>query len=415
MKRTLILFLFSLLLINQTAAEKSEVFAPFVSRLKAISGLNTVKLTWLDSEDNIKQYNIYRYSERITSSNFIKSTRIGTVRQGKQIFIDIPEDTESYYYSVLAVDNSGNEYKLFIPYRNITMEGSGVKSVSSPEMLAAVITDINTAVLDSEIKISFKTSKPDREVVIYRSTTPIQEQEDITNASIAGIIPSSREIFIDKPAPGISYYYGIFDSELTKSGKFIFTPGENITLNSVETALNIQSISPAFSTRTIRTEPLPYLDVFPGIMTGKTTVRQSIFFPERTVINPETADILSKLLSSINDVIPPVPEIYIFPSDKEAIENSETYRLVRILNTDFTNKNWPEAYKLLGDFLSVRHTREVEVRTHFYLGQVLYFQEFYTKAFNEFVLAEGDYYKETKPWLDSLFYHLATASFQASK
>jgi len=404
MKRSLILLIFCFLSLQLIFADDNNVFAPFVSRLKALTGQNTIKLTWLDSEDDIKEYNIYRGTSRIGNSSFSGSLKVGTVPQGKQIFIDIPEDTKSYFYAVLAVDKSGNEYKLFIPYRNITMEAVNVSSVSTPDQLAAEITGISTDVLDNEIKVSFSSSKPEREVAVYRSTSPIQEKEDLTNATLAGVIPSSRGYFIDKAVPGISYYYGIFDSELTKSGKFSFVPGENLTLNSVEIPLDIKSISPFYGTRTVRSEPLPFLDFFTSVDTGKTIRGNDFKFPPFKPLKAAVSDTVSSLLATAAPDTPPVPEIYIFPTDKDAVENSETYRLVRILNTDFVNKNWPEAYKLLGDYLSVRHTRDVELRTHFYLGQVLYFEKSYIKAFNEFVLAEGAFYKETKPWLDSILY-----------
>ncbi len=405
MKRSLILLVFSIFLVQLIFSESTGVFAPFVSRLKAVAGLNTIKLTWLDSEDDIKEYSIYRSSEIISNTNFSSAEKIGTVPGGKQIFLDIPKDTKSYYYTVLAVDNAGNEYKLFIPYRNITMEPVSITSVSSPDELAAKISNIKAVVLDNKVKLTFKSSKPEREVAVYRSTSPIQELEDISNSTLAGVFPSSQEFFIDKPVPGISYYYAIFDSELTKSGKFSFAPGENLTLNSIETPLSLDSISP-YTVRTVRTEPLPYLDFFPSIETGMTITNGDFALPPVVPIQPAVSGAVARLLSELEPVAPPIPDIYIFPSDMDSVENSETYRLVRILKTDFLNKNWPEAYKLLGDYLSVRHTREVVLRTHFYLGQVLYFQGSYLKSFNEFVLAEGEFYNETKPWLDSLFYHI---------
>lgn len=403
MKRSLILFIFSIFLVQLTYSESTGVSAPFVSRLKATAGVNTIKLTWLDSEDAIEEYSVYRSAEIISNTNFLSAVRIGTVPQGKQIFIDIPKATEPYYYSVLAIDNTANEYKLFIPYRNITMEPVSITSVSSPDELAAKIRNIKAAVFDNKIKLTFDSSKPEREVAVYRSTSPIQELEDISNSTLAGIIPSSQDFFIDKPVPGISYYYAIFDSELTKSGNFSFVPGENITLNSIETPLTLDSITP-YTVRTVRTEPLPYLDFFPSIETGTTFNNSDFTLPSTVPFSPSVSTLVAELLSNLKSEAPPVPDLYIFPSDKDAVENSETYRLVRILKTDFINKNWPEAYKLLGDYLSVRHTRDVVLRTHFYLGQVLYYEGSYLNAINEFVLAEGDFYSETKPWLDSLLY-----------
>ncbi len=405
MRRVSFTIIIAILLTGAVSASDDQVYAPFVSRLKAYEGTNTIKLTWLDSEDPIKYYTVYRNTERINNSNIKNSVKIGEVPAGKEIFIDIPPDTKKYYYAVLAVDRNGTEYKLFIPYRNITLKPASIKNAASAEELSAKITNIKTSIIDKQIKISFKTSKPDREVVIYRSTSPIQEKEDIEGATLLTEIPSSKESYIDTPVPGVSYYYAVFDSELTKAGKYIVKIGENVTANSTEVPLStVRNIT--IFTRNIRTQPLPFLDIYNGVISGKPLAGSYFTFPPVRQLQPGTAEAVRNLTSVIPARIPPVPELYIFPVDREARENSETYKLVRILKTDFSNKNWSEAYKLLGNFLSVRHTKSVEKRTHFYMGQALYFMGLYKESFNEFVMCEGDFYTETKPWLDSLFYKL---------
>ncbi len=408
MKR-FIYFWFLIILSNAYSfISAEEVFAPFVSRLTATPDENTIKLTWVDSKDTIKSYFIYRYTEKISDLNFSKSEKVGEITPGKEIFIDIPGKTEPYYYAVLASDSGNTLYKLFIPYRNITVKPVQIKSAASPEELSTHITNIETTALEKEIKIIFKSSKPDRKVVIYRSTSPLQRYEDLANAIIIATIPSAMESYNDTPVPGVSYYYAVFDSELTKSGKYDFNIGENITSNSTELSLVLNNKSFILKSRIFRSQPLPYLNLKIGIESGQPLSGKKYTFPRYKELSSESEKIIYGLTVNMEKYIPDEPTPYIFPIDKETRENSESYQLVRILKTDFTSNNWSEASRLLADFLNLRHTKDIEMRTHFYMGQVLYYLEKYKDSFMEFSLVEDRYYKETRPWLDSLFYLLDT-------
>ncbi len=380
-----------------------EIFAPFVSRLLAVPNGNTIKLTWIDSDDSIKVYSVYRGTKKFNNTTFSSAEKIGVVPAGKEVYIDTPPKKADYFYAVLAEHSGNKPYKLFIPFRNITDKPVRITSTASSEEEAAVITGIKTSVLDKEIKISFKSSRPDRKIVVYRSTSPIQEKEDISNASLIATINSGSEVFFDTPVPGISYYYALFDALLSQKDKFVFKIGENITKNSTELPLAAVSLPQEASTVVLRNQPLPFLNLRIGIESGKPLASSLLTFPQYKVLNKKTRKTVSSVSKTLPEYTLPAPSPYIFPVDRSAKENSENYQLVRILSTDFAHKNWKEAKKLLGNFLSLRHSKNIIMRTHFYMGQVLYFMKNYNDSFLEFTLVENHFYRETRPWLNSLF------------
>ncbi len=404
MKRLFFFYSIFLLLLTVSTAFTDEIFAPFVSKLQAVPDGNTIKLTWMDSTDNIKTYAVYRSSKKINDDTFSSAEKIGVVPAGHGVFIDTPAKMQPYYYAVLAVHSGNTPYKLFIPFRNITDKPVHVINTVTPEKLATHISGIKTSVLDKRIRISFKSSKPERKIVIYRSTSPIQENEDLSNSSVIATTGSASGVFFDTPVPGVSYYYALFDALLSQKGVFNFEIGENVTKNSTELPLAAVTLPHKTSLAVLREQPLPFLNVRIGIESGKPLASSLISFPRLRHLNKKTRTSVSSLSKSLPAYEPPIPSLYIFPVDRAAKENSENYQLVRILNTDFMHKNWYEAKKLLGNFLSLRHSENIVLRTHFYMGQVLYFMRDFHASFMEFTLAEDHFYRETRPWLNSLFF-----------
>lgn len=405
MKRYFLLFLITILFCLPNYLFSEEISDPFVSKLNAISDGNAIKLTWMDSDSSIQSYSVYRYTERINDKNFPKCAKIGQVASGKGIFIDLPTKKVPFFYAVLASGKDGTLYKLFIPYQNITVKPVQITNVSTPEELATIITDIKTAVIGTEIKITFNSSKPNRNVIIYRSTSPLHKIEDLGNAVAIITESSEKGIYRDKPIPGIDYYYAVFDDLLTRSGTYIFKIGANVTRNSTELPL-LSGEQKTTQNSPIRTQPLPYLDFNSGIIAGKTLPPQTYIFPDHQNLNPKTVKILSSVFKKIPAYKVDSPKMYIFPEDKVTQENSENYQLVRILKTDFANKNWQAAKKLLGYYLDIHHSKEVDRRTHFYMGEVYFFSGDCHSSFMEFSLVENIYYRETQPWLNSLFFLL---------
>lgn len=399
MRKIYLLFLLFLTILNFGHSE--ELQNPFVSKLKSVAEENLIRLSWVDSPDTVHKYLIYRHVEEINNDNFESAQFVGESDTGNGYFIDYPSTIDKFYYAVLSLDSSGKTYNLFIPYKNITTIPVGVDSIASPEELAVTISDIKTVLSGNTIEISFQISGTNRNLVIYRSADPIRIYEDLIKAALITTIPSSQYHYIDHPVPGVPYYYAIMDSDLAKSGRYVFNSGENITEHSILVKSGV-SASLLESRETIRNQPLPYLELNSRIDTGEILspgvselpVKYNLTFESTSVIN----SILNNFYPEEKTMLIPV----ILADDIDISESSEEYQLKRILESDFKDQNWPIAYELISNLLSVHHSEQIELKAHFYRGQILFFQNKYRDSFMEFILAGKDFTKETEPWLDEL-------------
>lgn len=399
MKNIYLLFLLiSAILYNGHTEELQD---PFVSKLKSIAEENLIRLSWTDSTETVKKYLVYRYTSVINNDNFDNTELIGETIAGSEYFIDYPSTTDNYFYAVLGSDSSDNTYNLFIPYRNITSVPVHVGSLASPQELAAVISEIKTMATENTIELSFKSSRINRELIIYRSNEPIDKYNDLLKASLITTISSSYEYYTDHPMPGIPYYYAVMDSELTKSGRYIFQSGQNTTESSIQVKSGISS-AVVESRETLRNQPLPYLDLKSSIASGQLLSQDSSELPVKYNLTYESTTVVNNILKNIyivgNERIEPV----ILADDINISENSEEYQLKRIIESDFKDGNWVVAYELITSFLSVHHSKHIKLRAHFYRGQILFFQGKYRESFMEFILAEEQLPTEIKPWQDEL-------------
>ncbi|RLD35275.1 MAG: hypothetical protein DRI73_02755, partial [Bacteroidetes bacterium] len=266
-------------------------------------------------------------------------------------------------------------------------------------------TNITTRIIENTIEISFENSRNDRELVIYRSIKPIITYNDLLDASLIKTFQSSVNIFIDHPSPGIPYFYIVMDSLLTISGQYVMNPGENITIQST-LIQNFDSSNITESRETLRNQPLPYLDIKSSIDSGNSIINGHLELPVKYVLTYETNNIVNTLLKNI--YIQNKPELLPAILDED-IENSvtgEEYQLKRIIESDFIDKNWESANKLLTNFLSVDHSDNITIKAHYYYAQVLFFQNKYKESFLEFNIIRNNLPKETKPWMDTLLIYL---------
>ncbi|MCK5198142.1 MAG: hypothetical protein KAR21_07315, partial [Spirochaetales bacterium] len=333
--------------------------------------------------------------------NFESAQLIGEANTKNEYFIDYPSTTEKYYYAVLALDSAGKTYNLFIPYKNVTSIPVGVVSLTSPEKLAVIISDIKTITNGNAIEISFNSSESNRDLIIYRSTSPILKYQNLIKASLIATIPSSNGKYTDHPIPGIPYYYAVMDSELTKSGRYVFNTGENITEYSALVRSGVSSMV-LESRETLRNQPLPYLKLTSSIDTGKILSQNSPELPAKYNLSFESTTAVNNILMNFYTEGKKDLKPVILAEDIDISENSEEYQLKRILESDFKEQNWIIAYKLISNLLSVHHSEHIDQRAHFYRAQILYFQNRYRESFMEFVLVGKDMEKETEPWLNEL-------------
>jgi hypothetical protein len=382
--------------------EGDVVFAPFVSRLKATTRDSSIVLTWRDSPDIEGTSLVYRHKEEITKDNIDNALLLGRIAHGTQSYIDFPPDTQPYYYAVIVESATGETYRIFIPFRNKTIVAVKIKFIGAPELLAAKITGIRAEGSPEGIKISFSSDKPNRDLMLYRGDSPIESLSDLLGA-VSWILEKGTTIYQDIPPAGIGFYYAVLDAELVKAGKVKLVLGENSTQFPVQVPLEAAARAESSETGpSARIMPLPYLVIGREVKSGE-ELKPSIHLPPRVELSPATSKAVGNLLAKAPPQKAREMEVRVLNVDRTENPVGEEYILKKILVQHLIPGRYSQAEKELVNFLSIRRKREIEVRAHFYLAQSYYFQRQYRKALTEFLVAQDEYYKEVRHWVDACF------------
>jgi hypothetical protein len=248
-----------------------DVFAPFVSRLRVAVRDPQVRITWRDSEDlSDGSYLVYRHTDEINQNTLDAATLVATVEPGVETYLDTPLEEGNYYYAVIAAEADGRTYPIFVPFRNKTLRPVAVTRLESEEDLAASVYDIDARAQDMTVVLVFTPSRSGRTLAVYRSTAPFSELESIGDATLLQEIESSSRRFVDYPAPGVSYYYGVFDTVLIERGSLEVVEGANALASAVQINLpSQQGIAIQIPRATKRPAPLPILQLTSGLQSGR--------------------------------------------------------------------------------------------------------------------------------------------------
>ena len=237
----ILLLLCALPVFAQDDADATEVFAPFVSRLRVSVRDPQVRLTWRDAEDVSGPYLIYRHTEPITDRTISDATFVGSVEDGVQSFIDTPDYVGSYYYAVLAEMEDQVPYPIYISGRNTTYNAVTIENTETVPERSAVATSISAEVTElgnqPAIRILFEADKDDRHMIVYRSTEPFDSLDDVQDAAMVRETASDSGSVIDMPVPGVAYYYAVADTEAILGGAVTFVAGANTTAEPIEIPL----------------------------------------------------------------------------------------------------------------------------------------------------------------------------------
>jgi len=394
MKKILVFQVFLLVLAMSAAAQNSGN-SYVVSQVSAEARNNLIRLTWVDSPDALGPVYIFR-SSRPFSGSVPANIRPVTVKYGEQYYIDDSDDMENIYYFVAASDISGRRYDLIIPRVNSTMVsvsgmGAAEETIVENEPLPSPVQGISnlTARPDGEkVLITFNVNGPRKNAILYRSTRPVKEPLDLLNAVM--VQSGINSPFVDYPVPGLSYYYALIYEDEISGGSMGITPGINATI----TAVNVYGGRTA--ERTLRPMPLP-------AMTLNNALPDGYFLPETSSSAP-LSDHTAKIIRST-----PVPEKApleprkprIFTVDLQAPSGGEDSALFDIISESFVKRDWEKARTGLLHYLSLPHSKDVEARARFYLGQTLYFTGNYRGALFEFLSIKSAHPVEANMWIDS--------------
>jgi hypothetical protein len=415
MKRLITLFLLVPLLLAQ-AETKTEVFAPFVSRLKAQAQESSILLTWKESRDIKGPRHVYRYTEEINQDNFRQATYLGKLSADVNAYEDLPSGRENYFYAVLLEGSSQTIYEIFIPFRNITSRGVSIQTLPPEELIAARITGLQARVEDDAVLISFASSKPDRELLLFRSGSELSSPRDLLEAQHPLILEKNSTGFRDYPIPGVDVYYAVLDAGLYRIGKVDLENGVNTLTTPVRLPASGSRVGLPAPGPALRPVPLPYLLLSSGVESGRELSAASSFLLPQAgpSLSPATAAALENLLGGLPALsVPPVKVVLLAadrPSGGAAPVLPGEPVLQAILSAHLLKADYQNAALKLTDFLSLSRPQSLESRAHFYLGQALYFQGRVNEAFFEFLAAEDAHYQPVQIWLDACLFVLGKGS-----
>ena len=386
--------------------ERTDVFAPFVSRLRVAVRDPQVRLTWRDAEDLTDgTYNIYRHTTEINQSTFDEATLVATVDSGVETYLDTPLEEGHYFYAILARSSEDELYRIFVPFRNVTIRSVSVSRMETEEDLAASIYDISAQVQDDAIVVRFDPSRAGRNLVAYRSTVPITEETDLTTVTEVNQFDSTTRRFADYPVPGVDYYYAVFDAVMVQNDTYAINPGENVTSTPIRLSISgVEEIRVEIPAADARKTPLPFLQLSSGIRPG-TSIVQGLAAGRRNAqaVSLATQEAIDRLLALSPVVEPFQPEPVILPRERADDTEGAARTLSQVVMGDFSNARYVDASRLFRNILLLPLSKEMETRVRFYLAQALYFSDEKEAAFLEFLLvSRNGFYQEAKPWMDGI-------------
>ena len=384
--------------------EDLGVFAPFVSQLRVAVSDPQVRLTWRDAEDlDEGAYQIFRHTQEITQDTINGAEMIAEVGQGVETYLDTPLEKGAYFYAVLASEGE-RIYSIFVPFRNKTVRSVTVARLDTEEDMAAIVYDIAAQAQENAVVVRFETSRGDRELVVYRSSAPIESAADLELATQIDEFESTTRRFVDYPVPGVAYYYGVFDRALIERGSVTVTPGENTLDQPIMIALDAaSSLRIPIPRATERRAPLPLLHLVQAIQSGERLARNTVPKSSGRILGPATEEAIRYLVDRA-----PKPQVFrpqpvILPEERVIGGTGIARTFSHLISTEFSAGNFAKTAEYLENILTLPLNPSLERRMRFYLGQSLYFDGRIEPAFVEFLMAaEGELYVKAQPWIDGI-------------
>ncbi len=409
-KVILLLLVFHVSLAGFSQEAGSEAATLFVSKLKAKAVDSHILLTWRNPKDLQGFALLYRHSDEIGRENLESAQLVTRLTAEQESYEDTPPDDRPYYYAVLIEDSTGKLHELFIPFRNKTSESVRVAVQPPEESVPSRITGIQAMIVEDSIQVTFQSSNPDRDLLLFRSNTPIRSTENLLEAFAPIQLEAGTTRFTDYPIPGVGVYYAVIDTEAFKLGKQELVAGQNSTDRPVTVPLEVGRVAlPPAATEGLRAQPayeaapsvtLPYLQL------GQDSSGRFALPRRVQQLDPQTQASIARILSDVPPIQAKQTSVVILPEDKGTLAAGESASLQKILREYLVTGDYQGAEIKLQGFLNLRRSAYTEARVRFYLAQAYYFQGLYEEALLEFVLSQGELYAPVQPWLESCFRQL---------
>ncbi|MFW6338309.1 MAG: hypothetical protein ACOC25_05225 [Alkalispirochaetaceae bacterium] len=390
----------------ETSLEDTDVFAPFVSRIRVAVREPQVRITWRDAEEIDGPYRIYRHTREISERTFENAELVATVEGGTETHLDSPPGPGEYYYAVLSESEDGDVYEIFIPFRNKTIQPAVISERLTDAEQAARVFNLSAAVVGNGIELTYDASRNGRELAIYRSTVPIRGYDSLSTATRITVVESIQRRYVDYPVPGVPYYYGAFDTAKVEAQDLTVETGENVLRTPIQVRIDAGEPSVNLPPRVSRRgTPLPLLRLETSSVTAGSGELARI--PSPRSLDPPTREALDEILLSAGEEPPPTMEPVILPSERVADARGTAATLTEIIQDEFSEGNYQESARLLSNLLSITLEPDIAARARFYLGQSKYFTGEYRNAFLSFLLAQQRYHTESTPWMERILRILA--------
>jgi hypothetical protein len=378
----------------------------FVSRLNAEPVEYQVKVSWIDPPDAKGTCLVYRAAAEITTQSIAAARLVGKAPTGTQYFVDTPPDRAGYFYAVLFQDSAGTLYPLVIPFRNKTSSPVAAATSAPEEQLAATITSIVSAPtsVGDGIVVSFSTTNPGRELLLFWSTAPLTVPEDLLKSTSTAALDAGVTRYVLAALPGVDYWFAVLDSGLYKLGQAPLIKGSNTTAQPVQIPVGSGVISLGSPGRGRRAFPLPSLSLNYGVQSGTLLPLSEVpDLPTARKVSPDTEKAIAQLLQAIPPSPPMRPAPQVLRSDMTPSPSGQIARLQEVVQGPFLGGDMVAAQKKLGDFLSLPRAADIEARARFYLGQAYFIQGRERDALLEFLAAEDFFYEESQAWIAACF------------
>ena len=375
-----------------------------VSQIRAeVREHNIIRLTWTDSPDAKGPVYIYR-SARPFSGSIPANIRPKVIRYGMEYDIDEIDDMENIYYFIAASDISGRRYDIFIPRVNSTFitrslsqeTESQTPSVITAQEPAQGISALTARQDGDRVIITYNTSTPRKNAILYRSIQPVTEPRHLLNAVIVQSGFGSQ--FVDYPVPGITWYYTVIYEDEIAGGGIRILPGINTTSSAVVVSGEETSIDELYINNSMNPLPLPFFTTRDNDPGG--------FLPDISQQILQVSESVNILKDSQKKEGDPLqmqlknPRVYAI--DLQAPAGGEESALFQIIKEYFEKFDWNGARIRLQRYLSLPRSPDVQARARFYLGQTFYFNRDYKEALFEFLAFRSYNSVEANIWIDAV-------------
>ena len=377
-------------------SQEMKLYAPFPSRIDTENSGTNIIITWKDAKDVSEgMYEIYRAETAITADNLYLAEKIGDAGSGLQTYSDTPPTGIDLYYAVFAKDDS-QTYKICIPYRNVTTSASRIEESDIEETKSATISQIEAVVYDTDVNLQFLSSLGDRDIIIFRNTSIIDNFVTLIKSVNISEESGSTINYIDKPMAGIDYYYAAVDGELYRSGSENLLYSGNYTTDKVQVKFSHQLEEDALYVKS--TMPLPLLKVAADLESGALLNEKKD--PEsQGVISEENLLSISRLINKSSLTYKPVSPATL------AYNNN----INSIISGLFFANQWQQAADRLEVYTSLDYDEETRIQSHFYRGQSYFYLGLYNKALLEFIMIEKKLFIETDPFFQAIYRYKKTS------